>query len=190
MYKKLKFLSLISLVTQIQTFSLISFPIQFQISISNFISNLFSNFCRKLHFQFRFKFLSLISSLFQFQISIANFVSNSNFKFQILSAAEFLPQGDAASPRVGFLRSYSPCDRSKCPSHSKCVVRRGLARCVCQKVCPTRNRPVCGSNGITYPNKCILKRTACATKRNITLAYPESCGEWWPGIREVITLDL
>ena len=35
--------------------------------------------------------------------------------------------------------------------------------------------PVCGSDGITYPNPCSLKVAKCKGKPDLTVAYPGKC---------------
>ena len=37
----------------------------------------------------------------------------------------------------------------------------GVAVCICQRKCPERNHPVCGSDGVAYENHCELHREAC-----------------------------
>ena len=36
--------------------------------------------------------------------------------------------------------------------------------------------PVCGSDGITYPNECEMERAACVGGTAITLEYQGHCG--------------
>ena len=37
----------------------------------------------------------------------------------------------------------------------------GIAVCICQRKCPERKHPVCGSDGVAYENHCELHREAC-----------------------------
>ena len=36
-----------------------------------------------------------------------------------------------------------------------------MAVCICQRKCPDRRHPVCGSDGVAYENHCELHREAC-----------------------------
>nr|P0DKT3.1 RecName: Full=Turripeptide Gsp9.3; Flags: Precursor [Gemmula speciosa] len=45
----------------------------------------------------------------------------------------------------------------------------------CQMVCTFDYRPVCGSDGRTYPNKCTLTSTACMSQRSITVFHDGEC---------------
>lgn len=36
-----------------------------------------------------------------------------------------------------------------------------MAVCICQRKCPVRKHPVCGSDGVAYENHCELHREAC-----------------------------
>ena len=38
---------------------------------------------------------------------------------------------------------------------------KGVAVCICQRKCPVRKHPVCGSDGVAYENHCELHREAC-----------------------------
>merc|ERR1712179_303121 len=50
----------------------------------------------------------------------------------------------------------------------------------CNQVCSREKRPVCGSNGITYNNKCALEMASCqkgvlGSQQGITVAYEGKC---------------
>ncbi|XP_068725068.1 uncharacterized protein [Montipora capricornis] len=55
-----------------------------------------------------------------------------------------------------------PCENSSCSgTHPVCRVQGSNATCQCREQCPLDHNPVCGSDGITYENKCMLEVTAC-----------------------------
>lgn len=61
----------------------------------------------------------------------------------------------------------------------KCVVDTGgKVQCVCKKEidCPVSYSPVCGSDGETYLNNCVLQLTACRKKEGSILTQ-QSVGE-------------
>ena len=53
--------------------------------------------------------------------------------------------------------------------------------CECRKNCDRKREPVCGSDGNTYDNECLMQVRACETNTNIRKAYDGECrtpGQW------------
>ena len=46
----------------------------------------------------------------------------------------------------------------------------------CRRGCPRIVRPVCGSDGITYDNRCELAIAACKRDSEITITHFGKCG--------------
>ena len=67
-----------------------------------------------------------------------------------------------------------PCDRP----YSTCQLVGETPSCVCPEACTKDYRPVCGSNGETYDNKCVLEVTACNTSNPITVEQEGICREY------------
>lgn len=53
----------------------------------------------------------------------------------------------------------------------------GKATCVCSQLCPLILRPVCGSDGKTYPNSCTLEVEACISGKDLTVISEGECGK-------------
>ena len=47
----------------------------------------------------------------------------------------------------------------------------------CHMGCNKMLKPVCGSDGRTYPNECIMKQIACARKHAVIKVYDGKCEE-------------
>ena len=45
----------------------------------------------------------------------------------------------------------------------------------CNRNCPVNRRPVCGSDGITYGNRCLWKLADCKTGRVISIRHRGKC---------------
>ena len=72
-----------------------------------------------------------------------------------------------------------PCCGTRCPAFTKCAVNNERnAVCVCQDLddCPEDHDLVCGNDGKTYGNKCLMKATACKEKRMIEVVANRKCG--------------
>ena len=78
----------------------------------------------------------------------------------------------------------NPCTSKSCKFGAECMPSQdGLtARCQCPSECPNYGdsqggRPVCGSNGVDYPNMCELRKESCTSMKNIRVKYYGKCGK-------------
>ncbi|KHJ48489.1 Kazal-type serine protease inhibitor domain protein, partial [Trichuris suis] len=70
------------------------------------------------------------------------------------------------------------CENMICDYYAQCVSEpTGYAECRCPSVddCKMDNVTVCGTDGITYPNMCALKLTACKKQAFVMVASKGSC---------------
>ncbi|XP_023288194.1 agrin [Orussus abietinus] len=75
-----------------------------------------------------------------------------------------------------------PCTKLNCSQGAQCVRTRdgSEAKCECLEFCPNLgdhegSGPVCGSDGVDYPNVCELNRAACSRGVNVTVAFRGKC---------------
>ncbi|KAK7792852.1 hypothetical protein R5R35_009634 [Gryllus longicercus] len=75
-----------------------------------------------------------------------------------------------------------PCRGRSCNFGARCVAAADgrSATCECPSACPSYgdhagSRPVCGSDGVDYPNQCELRRAACASSADIAVKFHGKC---------------
>lgn len=73
------------------------------------------------------------------------------------------------------------CGTSVCSFGSRCVG----GQCVCPRCERQPLAPVCGADGITYPNQCELRVASCQHKKSIEVARMGPCedGRLMPSLR-------
>ena len=86
---------------------------------------------------------------------------------------------------VMFFLANANCASVKCASEQKCLrdpagrVRVRCVNCKLKKFCgdgiARASRPVCGTDGKTYPNWCALRRASCQMNRYIEVRHNKSC---------------
>ncbi|XP_067129323.1 follistatin-related protein 1-like isoform X2 [Centruroides vittatus] len=81
----------------------------------------------------------------------------------------------------GERKHESACDFIKCRAGRECkVLKSGVSVCSCIDVCPDHYAPVCGSNGISYENHCLLHRDACLRQTHISIKSKGYCKNGFP----------
>ncbi|XP_063693583.1 agrin-like [Bolinopsis microptera] len=79
------------------------------------------------------------------------------------------------------------CSRA-CAYSDTCFYKNNVVTCLpsCPRSCPTKKSPVCGSDGETYLNKCLLKMRNCHLSKEITVASRGECPSNIPMYPEMI----
>ncbi|XP_043244831.1 agrin-like, partial [Amphibalanus amphitrite] len=63
------------------------------------------------------------------------------------------------------------CQHVVCKFGARCEA----GRCVCPTDCPSADDPVCGTDGVTYNNECLMQARACTADHQLTTAYLGPC---------------
>lgn len=74
-----------------------------------------------------------------------------------------------------------PCDGFKCPQDLICQLNLDRKpNCRCGGMCAYDLKPVCGSDGRTYSNDCLMRVEACKSSLDIFVLFNGACkdGEW------------
>ena len=74
--------------------------------------------------------------------------------------------------------SRGPCSRRSCRHNSLCVESADLAFCECNSDCGLDFSPVCGSDGATYKNKCLMEEAACLKEEPIVVVEQGPCSKY------------
>ena len=78
--------------------------------------------------------------------------------------------------RAHAISDLDPCRDIICTYHSYCkAYTPERYDCICEENCPTFEEQVCGSNGRTFDNLCLLQKDICTRRANYTKYHPGSC---------------
>ncbi|CAJ0557949.1 unnamed protein product, partial [Mesorhabditis spiculigera] len=87
---------------------------------------------------------------------------------------------DACETKLNITLKYygkcDPCDGHVCAVGTTCKIgQHRRPECRCSQQCPLHRSPVCGSDGQTYENDCVMKVAACREDRQITVWKEGNC---------------
>merc|ERR1711915_147130 len=67
------------------------------------------------------------------------------------------------------------CQDVQCRPGRECAVINGEPSCVCRESCPDHWKPVCGTDGVSYDNHCLLHKAACDSNIHISPTHRRFC---------------
>ena len=73
-----------------------------------------------------------------------------------------------------------PCEKEYCAYGADCIqTPDGRTECLCPTDCPSMFTPVCGTDGVTYTNHCMMRMKSCRQEKNTRVKHSGECGEYW-----------
>ena len=68
------------------------------------------------------------------------------------------------------------CENEKGPENKECIhPTYDSIACGCSRECPDSVEYACGTNMMTYKNKCYLEKEACESDNSFSYAHPGKC---------------
>lgn len=111
-----------------------------------------------------------------------SFTIGSELKFKCPSSYKLIGQKILTCLPDGQWSSLPPncehrCTKVQCGLGKICNMRNRVPRCECRSNmdCTSKWDPVCGSDGVSYNNECIMKATACRKKRDVKTIVHDKC---------------
>ncbi|KAH7956471.1 hypothetical protein HPB52_010005 [Rhipicephalus sanguineus] len=84
------------------------------------------------------------------------------------------PAGSARTVVVAWSHLSSPA--KYCPWNGDCTEDRlGTARCSCPTSCDFETKPVCATDGVTYPNRCKMRVDSCRKQKRLWSRHQGNC---------------
>ncbi|XP_075543126.1 uncharacterized protein LOC142576736 [Dermacentor variabilis] len=69
-----------------------------------------------------------------------------------------------------------PCEAKYCPWNGDCAEdQRGTAHCSCPTSCEFESKPVCATDGVTYPNRCKMRVDSCRGQKRLWSRHQGTC---------------
>lgn len=137
----------------------------------------FSSPCENQHSNFKFDLETMDKKSHLVESPPLNSSYNYHYYFAFDNDNPSSVRGAHIWIRFLFLLSGESCDGLTCEYHDRCVnTSHGYVECRCpQHTCPNGREIICGTDGKTYLNMCVMRKEVCRVQKRIEKKHEGRC---------------